>query len=130
MDPILVVDDEPDLLTVYERLFTRAGFRVVTAGSYAEAMQRFDAGPIALVVTDLRLPDGSGVDIVQRGRAFPVPVPSILVTGSGPDAAATTATAVGATRSFAKPFRIADLVAAVRELMAVSGRDDATAGVA
>ena len=63
---ILVVDDEPDLRTLYELTLLREGYRVQAAGSVAEASQHLEAGRFDAVITDMRLPDGLGMEILQR----------------------------------------------------------------
>ncbi|SEA99333.1 sigma-54 dependent transcriptional regulator [Variovorax sp. YR216] len=63
---ILVVDDEPDLRTLYELTLLREGYRVEAAGSVSEACEHLDAGRFDAVITDMRLPDGLGMQILQR----------------------------------------------------------------
>ncbi|WP_431276765.1 sigma-54-dependent transcriptional regulator [Variovorax ureilyticus] len=63
---MLVVDDEPDLRTLYELTLLREGYRVEAAGSVSEAWQHLDAGRFDAVITDMRLPDGLGMQILQR----------------------------------------------------------------
>ncbi|OUM02311.1 sigma-54-dependent transcriptional regulator [Variovorax sp. JS1663] len=63
---ILVVDDEPDLRTLYELTLLREGYRVEAAGSVSEAREHLDAGRFDAVITDMRLPDGLGLEILQR----------------------------------------------------------------
>ena len=63
---ILVVDDEPDLRTLYELTLLREGYKVDAAGSVAEAMQHLTAVRFDAVITDMRLPDGLGMEILQR----------------------------------------------------------------
>ena len=63
---ILVVDDEPDLRTLYELTLLREGYRVEAAGSVAEALQHLQAERFDAVITDMRLPDGLGMEILQR----------------------------------------------------------------
>ncbi|MGI4779593.1 MAG: sigma-54-dependent transcriptional regulator [Janthinobacterium lividum] len=63
---ILVVDDEPDLRTLYELTLLREGYRVEAAGCVADAQQLLDAGRYDAVITDMRLPDGLGMEILQR----------------------------------------------------------------
>ncbi len=63
---ILVVDDEPDLRTLYELTLLREGYKVDAAGSVAEAMQHLTAERFDAVITDMRLPDGLGMEILQR----------------------------------------------------------------
>ncbi|MBB1603885.1 sigma-54 dependent transcriptional regulator [Variovorax sp. UMC13] len=63
---ILVVDDEPDLRTLYELTLLREGYRVEAAGSVAEAWQHLEGQRFDAVITDMRLPDGLGMEILQR----------------------------------------------------------------
>ncbi|MEB0055395.1 sigma-54 dependent transcriptional regulator [Variovorax sp. LG9.2] len=63
---ILVVDDEPDLRTLYELTLLREGYKVDAAGSVAEAMQHLATERFDAVITDMRLPDGLGMEILQR----------------------------------------------------------------
>ncbi|MDM0076091.1 sigma-54 dependent transcriptional regulator [Variovorax sp. J2P1-59] len=63
---ILVVDDEPDLRTLYELTLLREGYRVEAAGSVSEAWQHLEAGRFDAVITDMRLPDGLGMEILLR----------------------------------------------------------------
>jgi DNA-binding response OmpR family regulator len=80
MAPILVVDDEADLVANYERLLRRKGFQVVSAGTRGDGLALVERAPIALLITDLRLPDGDGLDLVRAARRLPTPPPS---TGIG-----------------------------------------------
>ena len=61
-----MVDDEPDLRTLYELTLLREGYKVDAAGSVAEAMQHLTAERFDAVITDMRLPDGLGMEILQR----------------------------------------------------------------
>ena len=66
---LLVVDDEPDLRTLYELTLVREGYDVECAGSVDEAWALLTArGPegYQLVITDMRLPDGNGLDLLRR----------------------------------------------------------------
>jgi two-component system, NtrC family, response regulator PilR len=63
---LLVVDDEPDLRTLYELTLVREGYDVECAGSVDEAWAMLGERPYQLVITDMRLPDGSGLDLLQR----------------------------------------------------------------
>jgi DNA-binding response OmpR family regulator len=113
---ILVVDDEVDFLDTYRRLFTRHGFRVVAASSRAAAFAALGLDPFALVIADLRLPDGDGIEVVRRARATLRPTPAIVVSGFASNAARAAAFEAGAAEVFAKPFQVAVLTARVREL--------------
>ena len=114
---ILVVDDETEFLNTYRRLFTRLGFRVVAVSSCAAALLALAAEPFALVIADLRLPDGDGLDVVRGARADGRPTPAIVVSGFASESARKAAVEAGAADVFAKPFQAAALAARVRELV-------------
>ena len=114
MDPILIVDDEVDLVTTYERLLHRKGYRVVSAGSCREGLLVLEREPLALVVTDLRLPDGDGLDIVRAARRTPTPTPSLVVTGFASEASRAASLAAGAAGYLTKPFAASNLVSLVQ----------------
>ncbi len=62
---ILVVDDEPDLRTLYELTLVRDGFSISTAGCLAEAFSCLNHSRFDVVITDMRLPDGLGVELIR-----------------------------------------------------------------
>jgi two-component system response regulator PilR (NtrC family) len=62
---LLVVDDEPDLRTLYELTLVREGYEVDTADTVDDALARLRAGTYSAVITDMRLPDGSGLDVLH-----------------------------------------------------------------
>jgi DNA-binding response OmpR family regulator len=103
-DRILVVDDEADLVATYERLLRRRGYRVVSAGSRRDGLSMIATEPLLLVVSDLRLPDGDGLDVVRAARATPPPTPVIVVTGFQSDMSRRAALAAGAAAYLPKPF--------------------------
>jgi two-component system response regulator PilR (NtrC family) len=63
---LLVVDDEPDLRTLYELTLLREGYDIETAGSVEEAWAQLEARSFGVVITDMRLPDGSGLELLRR----------------------------------------------------------------
>ncbi|ABM57258.1 sigma-54-dependent transcriptional regulator [Verminephrobacter eiseniae] len=65
---ILVVDDEPDLRTLYELTLLREGYRVETAASVQEAREQIKANRFDVVIADMRLPDGFGMELLQDLR--------------------------------------------------------------
>jgi two-component system, NtrC family, response regulator PilR len=111
--PVLVVDDEPDMRTSYERLLKRLGYRVVQAGTRRDGLAVVRAEPLVLVVSDLRLSDGSGLDVVAAAYAAPSRVPSIVVTGSPSALNRRAALEAGAAGFLAKPFTAQDFTALV-----------------
>ena len=111
---VLVVDDEADFLATYDRLLRRQGYEVVTAKSLAAGLAALDLERPSLVISDLRLPDGDGLDVVRAARRGPAPPAVIVVTGYPSVDRRQAALAAGATAFLAKPFSAAALLAAIR----------------
>jgi DNA-binding response OmpR family regulator len=111
---VLVVDDEADFLATYERLLRREGFDVVTVTSRAAGLAVLATETLQLVISDLRLPDGDGLDVVRAAHGLSTRVPVIVVTGYPSDETRRAALAAGATTFLAKPFAAAVLLAAIR----------------
>jgi len=63
---ILVIDDEPDLRTLYELTLLREGYRVEAAGDLAQARQQLESHQFDAVITDMRLPDGLGLELLRE----------------------------------------------------------------
>ena len=115
MNRILVVEDEADLAVTYDRLLRRQGYRVVTAASRGEGLKAIESAPPALVIADLRLPDGDGLDIIRAARARDPQVPVIVVTAFASRAARDAALASGASAFLAKPFPASALLQLVHD---------------
>jgi DNA-binding response OmpR family regulator len=111
---VLVVDDEADFLATYERLLRRQGYHVVVATTRAAGVAAVASEHPDLVISDLRLSDGSGLDVVRAARSMPEPPSVIVITGYPSAETRHAALAAGATAFLAKPFAAAGLVAAIR----------------
>ena len=101
---ILVVDDEPDLRTLYELTLLRAGHQVESAGTLAEARDSLSQRHFDLLITDMRLPDGLGLELIkelgQQGRSER----AIVVTAYGSASSAVEALKQGAFDYLTKPL--------------------------
>ena len=88
MNNVLIVDDEAAMRAALEANFRRRGWGVQTASGVGEALAKFRNTPTALVVTDMRMPDGDGLQVMQGVRNCMPETPVILLTayGSVPDA--------------------------------------------
>jgi two-component system response regulator PilR (NtrC family) len=80
---ILVVDDEPDLRTLYELTLLRAGYRVDTAEGLAQAKQLLNERHFDVIITDMRLPDGLGLELIQQIKAQQRPERCVVITAFG-----------------------------------------------
>ncbi|MGC9199455.1 MAG: sigma-54-dependent transcriptional regulator [Acidobacteriaceae bacterium] len=85
---VLIVDDEPGIRTALRANFLRHGWRVEAAGSVREAVRHLEGKEFDLVVTDIRMPDGTGLEVMRSTRQLSPTTAVILLTayGSVPDA--------------------------------------------
>ena len=104
---ILVVDDEADLTQTCERLLRRGRHQVVTAGSCATALAALRGVRPTLLVCDLSLPDGTGLEIVRAAGRLEPPVPAIVMTAQLSEWTRRAALEAGACACIAKPFTTA-----------------------
>jgi two-component system response regulator PilR (NtrC family) len=100
---LLVVDDEPDLRTLYELTLMREGYLVESAGAVEEAWQVLGTEHFDLLITDMRLPDGSGMDLLARLEAAGRPEKAIVITAYGSPENAVEALKAGAYDYLTKP---------------------------
>ncbi len=100
---LLVVDDEPDLRTLYELSLLREGYDVDSAGSVEEAWARLGERGYSAVITDMRLPDGNGIDLLRRLDAAGRPEKTIVITAYGSAENAVEALKAGAFDYLTKP---------------------------
>src|SRR4051794_30774958 len=100
---VLVVDDEPDLRTLYELTLLREGYRVEAAGSLAEAVAQLASRKFDAVITDMRLPDGHGIDLLKRMSAEQRSERCIVMTAYGSAENAVEALKAGAFDYLTKP---------------------------
>lgn len=115
---ILIVDDERDLVDAYVRLLERAGHRCIAAFDASEAIQMIDAESPDLVITDLSLPDTSGIDIIHHIRAKSRTLPIIVMSGHNTPGLNEAAHAAGANISLLKPVSIIALQRVITEALA------------
>ena len=115
---VLVVDDEADLLVTYERLLRQWGYRVSAAASLATGLLALERDRPDLVISDLRLPDGDGFQLVRAARAAPRPPPIIIVTGVPSEDRRRAAMTAGAVAFLVKPFRTSTLQQLVHSALA------------
>ena len=100
---LLVVDDEPDLLTLYELTLLREGHDVECAGSVQEAMQALQRQTFHLVITDMRLPDGQGIELLRHLETTARSEKVIVITAYGSAETAVAALKAGAFDYLTKP---------------------------
>ena len=116
VDTILVVDDEEDIREICGETLRAAGCEVRTADSARHALAILEDGGIDIVLTDLRMPGMSGLDLLQYVRQHHVGVDVILMTAHSTVATAVEAIKLGAFDYLMKPFGTDDLANRIRRL--------------
>ena len=118
---LLVVDDEPDLRTLYELTLLREGYDVEAAGSVEQALEALNGRTYSAVITDMRLPDGTGLDILRwlvqgdRGEK------AIVITAYGSAENAVEALRAGAYDYLTKPVDLRQFRAVIGSALGRTG---------
>src|SRR5213596_3495350 len=107
---LLIADDDPGLRESLERTLTREGFRVILASDGRGALERLQGGGIDLVVTDLKMPGLTGIEVLRAAKAIAPDVDVILLTAFGTVEEAVKAMKDGAYDFLTKPFRREQLI--------------------
>ena len=100
---ILVIDDEPDLRTLYELTLLREGYRVEAAGDLAQARQQLESHQFDAVITDMRLPDGQGMELLREMVRAQRAERCVVITAHGSTENAVEALKAGAFDYLTKP---------------------------
>jgi len=100
---ILVVDDEPDLRTLYELTLLREGYRVEAAGDLLQAREQLESKRFDAVITDMRLPDGLGLELLRELVAQQRAERCVIITAHGSAENAVEALKAGAFDYLTKP---------------------------
>jgi two-component system response regulator RegA len=110
---LLIVDDDKSFLQRLARAMETRGFQVVTAEAVAEGLQHVERAPPAFAVVDMRLGDGSGLDVISALKERRPDARAIVLTGYGNIATAVNAIKLGAIDYLAKPADADDVVSAL-----------------
>lgn len=126
---ILVVDDAPDTLELLHRNLKSQMYQVFTASSVAEAIRILEATPVDLVITDLKMPGVSGLDLIRHIRENYKNTEVMMITGYASIEGAVKAVKTGAEEYLAKPFTDEELFSAVNRAinklhLRMAGRND------
>jgi len=114
---ILIVDDDPYFLRVLSRILSGENFQVRTAEGAVEASRILQEDSFDLVISDLRLPDGDGLSLLQEIRAAGSDVPVVILTAYGEVDSYLEAMNAGATEYLNKPVKSDELLAVVRNCL-------------
>jgi two-component system nitrogen regulation response regulator NtrX len=111
---ILIVDDEAGIRESLSAILRDEGYRVDTAGSAEEALDRASAGDVEAVLLDVWLPGIDGLEALTRLRTFPRPPAVIMISGHGTIETAVRATKLGAFDFIEKPLSLEKIIVLVR----------------
>lgn len=125
---VLVIDDEPDIRELLEITLLRMGLDTATAGSVKEALLTIQSFQPDLCLTDMKLPDGTGLDIVRYIQRECAHVPVAVITAFGSMESAVEALKAGAYDFVSKPVDLSKLRDLVQTALTLSGHSDDGAG--
>ena len=114
---VLLVDDEPDILELLELALLRMGLEVGRAGNVREARQQLDTAHYDLCLTDMRMPDGDGLEVVQYIAERNLDVPIAVITAHGNTENVVAALKAGAFDYLSKPVALDQLRALVKSAL-------------
>jgi DNA-binding response OmpR family regulator len=115
---ILVVEDNSDILRYLILLLEQAGHRVRPAANLAEALEAAGSGPIDVLLSDIGLPDGSGLELLQTLRNDRPGLPAVAFSGFGSDDDVRHSLEAGFAAHLTKPLDFRRLSAAIRNALA------------
>src|ERR1700680_5174227 len=119
---ILVVDDQHSIRLMLESGLSLNGFRVSCARNGAEALAAASSEEFDAVISDIYMPDGDGLTMVQELRALFPALPIILMTAQGSVELAVRAVEEGATDFIAKPFEVSAVAALLRRHLSAASQ--------
>jgi CheY-like chemotaxis protein len=116
---ILIVDDEKKVAFFLQESLEDLGenYQVISAETAEAALQEIESQPFDLIITDLRMPDINGLELMQRVRAISPETRMILITAYGSDEVEAEARRLQAYSYFTKPFHIEDFMETVQEAL-------------
>ena len=115
---ILLIDDNDQIRALLRRVLEEAGYYVMDAANGREGLQQFRHNPVALVITDLLMPDSDGLEVTMTLRRESPHVKIIALTGSsGEPNLLEVAKLLGAHRTMKKPIEMAELLKAVQQVL-------------
>jgi DNA-binding NtrC family response regulator len=115
---ILVVDDEESIREFLTILLEKEGYQVATAESVASGKRQVEEGSFDLVMCDLKLPDGSGLEVLEEARRRQIEWPFIIITAHTTPQHALESLRAGAAEYLSKPFNVDDLKIILGKLLA------------
>ena len=116
---ILIVEDEPDIRKNLKYNISREGFDVITAGSLSESEEIVNSNSISLILLDLMLPDGSGLDLCKKfkSNSKTESIPIIILTAKDDEVDRVVGFELGADDYVTKPFSVRELILRIKAIL-------------
>ena len=116
---ILIIEDEPDIRKTLEYNISREGYEVISASSLSEARQNLDSSSFSLLLLDLMLPDGSGLDLFREVKQdkSKSSMPVIILTAKDDEVDKVVGFELGADDYVTKPFSVRELILRVKAVL-------------
>lgn len=112
-----MIDDDTSTLFAYSRYFQKKGLELDSSAGLAEGLEMFSTGNYEIVILDMTLPDGCGLDIIPALKARKSDVTIVVVTGMQTPEIAERVRAAGVDHYFTKPLSIGTLVDSIADLV-------------
>jgi DNA-binding response OmpR family regulator len=114
---ILIVDDEPDILSTYQTFFKKRGYVVETANNGKEGLEKIRNGDFDVAIVDLRMPEMDGIEMIRQANAEEIDPEWIILTAHGEKNEAIETLNLGAVGWFDKQgIEMSELLEKVRKL--------------
>jgi len=116
---ILIIEDEPDIRKTLEYNITREGYEVISASSLSEGRQKLESDSFTLLLLDLMLPDGSGLDLfreLKQDKSLST-MPVIIITAKDDEVDKVVGFELGADDYVTKPFSVRELILRVKAVL-------------
>jgi len=116
---ILIIEDEPDIRTTLEYNLRKDGFDVIGAGSLGEARAAINSSSFSMILLDLMLPDGSGLDLCReiKGNKELSSTPIIILTAKDDEVDKVVGFELGADDYVTKPFSVRELILRIKAVL-------------
>ena len=116
---ILIIEDEPDIRKALEYNISREGYEVISASSLSEGRQKLESDSFTLLLLDLMLPDGSGLDLfreLKQDKSLSA-MPVIILTAKDDEVDKVVGFELGADDYVTKPFSVRELILRVKAVL-------------
>ena len=119
LQKILLIEDEPDIRKTLEYNMSREGYDVVSAPSLSEGKNHLNSGSFSLILLDLMLPDGSGLDLCReiKSEKEKVATPIIILTAKDDEVDKVVGFELGADDYVTKPFSVSELILRIKAVL-------------